>query len=382
MIGADDVTTTRRVWLRNALGAVGGGAVGATAGAATPATPASAHGGGAHPAAGASPPAAARCATAPRRPVVRPPRLKPGDTIALINPSGAVFEREPYDVATETLRALGFAVREAPHLRHRRGHFAGADADRAADINALFADPTVHGLLALAGGSGGHRVLPRLDWATIARRPKFFGGFSDLTSLVNAVHAHTGLVTFHCPLGVSQWNAFSVEQFRTVVVDAAAPTLRNAPETDDAVVPKAGRTRTIRGGRARGPLVGGNLAVFASLAGSGHWPALDGAILFLEEVNEYIYRCDRMLGTLALAGAFDRLAGVVVGAFTRCEPGDGYGTLTLDEVFDDWFLPLDVPVYRGASFGHVAKKWTLPIGIDAEIDADAGTLRLLQPAVV
>ena len=181
---------------------------------------------------------------------------------------------------------------------------------------------------------------------------------------------------------MSQWNAFSVAQFRAVAIDGAAATMANPVEAEDALVPKGSRTRTIRGGRARGPLVGGNLAVFSALAGSGYWPRLDGAILFLEEVNEYIYRCDRMIGTLALAGALDRLAGVVLGAFTRCEPGDGYASLTLDEVFDDWFGPLGVPVYRGASFGHVARKFTLPIGAEAEIDADAGTLRLLAPAVV
>ena len=325
---------------------------------------------------------AAAAAAVGARAAIRPRRLRPGDTIALVNPSGAVFEREPYDIAAETLRALGFAVREAPHLRSRRGPYAGTDAERAADVNAMFADPGVDGLLALTGGSGGHRILPLIDYAAVARTPKFIGGFSDLTALLNAIHARTGLVTFHCPLGVSQWNAFSVEQFRTVAIDGAAATMANPVEAEDALVPKGSRTRTIRGGRARGPLVGGNLAVFSALAGSGYWPRLDGAILFLEEVNEYIYRCDRMIGTLALAGALDRLAGVVLGAFTRCEPGDGYASLTLDEVFDDWFGPLGVPVYRGASFGHVARKFTLPIGAEAEIDADAGTLRLLAPAVV
>ena len=102
----------------------------------------------------------------------------------------------------------------------------------------------------------------------------------------------------------------------------------------------------------------------------------------LEDVNEYIYRVDRMLSTLKLAGALDRLAGVVLGAFTKCEPGDGFGTLTLDEVFDDYFLGLGVPVFSGASFGHIRRKYTLPIGHEVEMDADAGTIRFLQAAVV
>lgn len=324
----------------------------------------------------------AQAAPPPRLPAVRARRLHPGDTVALINPSGAIYERAPYDIAIESLLALGFKVREAPHLRARRGQFAGTDAERAGDVNAMFADPGVQGILAMTGGSGGNRILPLIDYAGIARNPKFLGGYSDLTALINAVQARTGLVTFHCPMGASEWNEFSVQWLRAAVMDAQALTLANALEREDALVPKAGRTATLRGGRARGVLVGGNLAVLAAMAGSAYWPRFDGAILFLEEINEYIYRVDRTLSTLKLAGAFDDLAGVVLGAFTNCTPGDGYGTLTLDEVFDDYFRPLNVPVYSGAQFGHIKRKFTLPVGLEVEIDADAGTLRYLQPAVI
>ena len=324
---------------------------------------------------------AAAAQTAPRQPLIRARRLQRGDTLALINPSGAIHEREPYRVATESLQALGFKVREAPNLRARYGHLAGSDAQRAADVGAMFADPGVHGLLAMTGGSGGNRILPLLDYAQIRLTPKFLGGFSDLTALINAVHAKTGLVTFHCPMAASEWNAFSVEHFRGTLLDAQAMLLANPKEDDGNIVSKTGRITTLRGGRARGPLLGGNLAVLTSMAGSPYWPAFDGAILFLEDVNEYIYRVDRMLSTLMLNGVLQRLAGVVLGAFTNCEPGDGFGTLTLDEVFDDYFLPLKVPVYRGAQFGHIKRKFTLPVGLDVEMDADAGTLRYLQPAV-
>jgi muramoyltetrapeptide carboxypeptidase len=327
-------------------------------------------------------PAAAAAATA-RPAALRARRLQPGDTVALINPSGAIYERAPYDIAIESLQALGFKVREAPHLRARRGHFAGSDAERAGDVNAMFADPGVHGILAMTGGSGGNRILPLVDYGLIRRNPKFLGGYSDLTALINAVHMQTGLVTFHCPMAASEWNEFSVQWLRGAVMEAQALTLANQREREDALVPSGGRTTTLRGGRARGPLVGGNLAVLSSMAGSAYWPRFDGAVLFLEEVNEYIYRVDRMLSTLKLAGALDRLAGVVLGAFTKCGPGDGgYGTLTLDEVFDDYFGMLQVPVYAGAQFGHIKKKFTLPVGLEVEIDADAGTLRYLQPAVL
>ena len=326
--------------------------------------------------------AVAQTAATARLPAMRAPRLQPGDTVALINPSNAIHERAPYVTTTEALQALGFKVREAPHLRARYGHFAGTDAQRAGDVNAMFADPTVHGILAMTGGSGGGRILPLIDYAAIRRTPKFLGGFSDLTALINAVNAKTGLVTFHCPMGNSEWNAFDAEQFRGAVMDAKPMLLVNPQDRAEGLVTKTNRTAVIRSGTARGPLVGGNLAVFSALAGSGYWPSMDGAILCLEDVNEFIYRVDRMLSTCKLAGAFDRLAGVVLGAFTKCEPGDGFGTLTLDEVFDDYFKGLGIPVYSGASFGHIRRKFTLPLGLDVEMDADAGTIRYLQPAVL
>ena len=320
---------------------------------------------------------------APRPPLLRARRLQPGDTIALINPSNAVHERTPYVLAAESLQALGFKVREAPNLRARYGQFGGTDAQRAGDVNAMFADPGVQGILAMTGGSGGNRILPLIDYGLIARNPKVLGGFSDLTALINAVQARTGLVTFHCPMAVSEWNPFSVQWLRGALIDAQALTLSNTLEKEDVLVPRNGRITTLRSGRARGPLVGGNLAVLSAMAGSKYWPDFDGAVLFLEEINEPIYRVDRMLSTLKLAGALDRLAGVVLGAFTNCGPGDNsYGVLTLDEVFDDYFMPLKVPVYSGALFGHIRRKFTLPVGLDVEMDADAGSIRYLQAAVV
>jgi muramoyltetrapeptide carboxypeptidase len=316
--------------------------------------------------------------TLPSPPTTRPRALREGDLIGLFNPSGAVYERAPYDETRRALQALGLRTREAPNARARYGHMAGTPQQRADDIHALFADPEVAGLLAITGGSGANRVLPLLNYELIARHPKFLGGYSDLTALINAVFAKTGLVTFHAPLGRSDWTAFSSAHFRAVAMQAEPCTLPLALPGEPAPEP----VLTIRGGVARGPLVGGNLAVLSSLAGTPYLPAFDGAILFLEDVNEYIYRVDRMLSTLLLGGQLARVAGVVLGGFTHCGPSEGsFGTLTLDEVFEDYFGPLGVPVFRGAPFGHIARKMTLPVGTPVEMDADAGTLHLLQAAV-
>jgi muramoyltetrapeptide carboxypeptidase len=316
-------------------------------------------------------------------PLIRPRRLQPGDTIGLINPSGAIYERAPFEQTQQALQALGFRVREAPNVRARYGHMAGTPAQRASDIHTLFADPGIAGILAITGGSGANRVLPLLDYGLIAANPKFLGGFSDLTALISAVHVKTGLVTFHSPLSRSAWNSFTVDHFKAVAMQAQAHLLRNTLVHGDDLVPSEGLTTTLRGGTARGRLLGGNLAVLTSLAGTPYMPSLDGAILFLEDVNEYVYRVDRMLSTLMLGGALQGVAGVVLGGFTNCMPSEGsFGTLTLDEVFDDYFGALGVPVYRGAQFGHVARKFTLPLGVLAEMDADAGTVQLLEPAVL
>lgn len=311
------------------------------------------------------------------------PRLRPGDTLGLVSPANATYEREPLEIAVESLQALGFKVKLGAHVRGRYGQFGGTDAQRAADINDFFADDSVAGLIALTGGSGCNRIVDKLNYALIRRKPKFFGGFSDLTSLVNAIHQQTGLVTFHSPVAGSEWNEFSVASFKSTVMDAQATLMQNPKgERGAGLVQTQDRISTLRPGQASGALVGGNLAVLSSLAGTPFFPDCRGAILFLEEINEYIYRVDRMLSTLRLCGALDRLAGVVLGKFTNCGPGDGnYGTLTLDEVFDDYFLPLNVPVYRGAMIGHIKRKFTVPVGAPARMDASAGTLQLLGPAV-
>lgn len=311
------------------------------------------------------------------------PRLRPGDTLGLVSPANATFEREPLKIAIESLQALGFKVKPGQHVAARRGPFAGSDTQRAADVNAMFADDSVAGILAMTGGSGCNRIVDQLDYGLIKRKPKFFGGFSDLTCLVNAIHRQTGLVAFHSPVAVSEWNDYSVQSFKAIAMNAEAAVLRNPVlKPVDDLVAREERITTIRTGKAQGRLVGGNLTVLASLAGTPYFPDCRGAILFLEDINEYIYRIDRCLSTLRLAGALSQLAGVVLGRFTKCEPGDGYGSLTLDEVFDDYFLPLNVPVYRGAAIGHIKRKLTVPVGAVAEMDADAGTLRLLQPAVL
>ncbi|MGJ4801863.1 S66 peptidase family protein [Luteimonas sp. SDU82] len=316
-------------------------------------------------------------ASSPARLLPRP--LARGDTVALVSPSAATDERLSLQLSREVMEALGFRVKTGRHYDARRGHLAGADEARAADLNAAFADDEVKAVICVRGGSGAARVLPLLDYDAIRANPKVLLGYSDITALHNAILARTGLVTFHGPNGTGSWNRFNSEQFERVFFGRELMDYRNPVEAGDELVPRRNRTLTIAGGKARGELVGGNLTVLTALAGSPYLPDFSGKILFLEDVAEAPYRIDRMLSTLKLMGALDRIAGFVFGECTDCDPGDGYGSLTLDEIFDDHIKPLGIPAYRGAMIGHIPRQFIVPVGGRVEMDADAGSFRLLDP---
>ena len=320
---------------------------------------------------------AARTAASPQRLLPRP--LSPGDTVALVSPSSAVSDPFDLQLAREVMEALGLRVVAGDHYAARRGHLAGTDAERAGDLNAAFADPGVAAIVCTRGGSGAARLLPLLDYDAIRANPKALLGYSDVTALHCAIQARTGLVTFHGPIGTGSWNRFNADQFRRVFFERELMRYENRIEAGDELVPRRNRTRTLVPGKARGRLLGGNLTVLTALAGSPYLPEFDGAILFLEDVSEAPYRVDRMLTTLKLMGVLDRIAGFVFGECTDCEPGDGYGSLTLSQILDDFVVPLGIPAYTGAMIGHIREQFILPVGGDVELDADAGTLRLLAP---
>ena len=243
----------------------------------------------------------------------------------------------------------------------------------------MFADKAVKAIVCTRGGSGAARLLPLLDYAVIRRNPKILLGYSDITALHCAIQAKTGLVTFHGQIGSGSWNKFNVDQFQRVLLDRELPEYRNKSDIGDELVRRQNRTWTIRGGKARGELIGGNLTVLTALAGSPYLPDFSSKILFLEDVSEAPDRVDRMFSTLKLMGALDRIAGFVFGQCTDCDPGDGYGSLTLEQILDDYIRPLRIPAYRGAMIGHIREQFILPVGGMVELDADAGTLRMLEP---
>lgn len=318
-------------------------------------------------------------AASPRAAPIRPPRLRPGDRVGLVNPATAAFDTTAIEIAKESLEALGLEVVLGPNYFARRGYLAGTDEQRASDIMGFFRDESVRGIWA-RGGWGSARVLPRLDYDVIAANPKVLVGYSDTTALLSGVHRRTGLVTFHGPFPRSR---FTADAQRALLFDGAAPTLANPTEVAaDETVQTEDRVQTLVPGKATGRIVGGNLTVLTAIVGTPYVHAFDEAILFLEDVNEAIYRVDRMMTQLALSGALSRIRGFVFGRCTDCPPGDGHGSLTLEDVLRDHVEPLGIPAFRGTMIGHISKQFTIPLGVEVEMDADAGTIRVTEPAVI
>lgn len=314
---------------------------------------------------------------------ILPTRLSPGDTVGVVAPASATFQTVDIAIARESLEAMGLKVKIGRHVLARHGYLAGRDEDRAADINTFFADEDVRAVLPIRGGWGSSRVLPHLDYDLIRSNPKVVVGFSDITALHMAIVAKTGLVTFHGPNGLGRWDEWSLDYFKRVLFGGEAVTFGNPTKLSDrnALAQTEHRVQTITPGTARGRLLGGNLTVLTAILGSPYVPSFDGAILFLEDVGEDLYRVDRMFTQLKLAGVLERIRGFVFGTCAECEPGEGFASLTLEEILGDHIRPLGVPAWFGAMIGHQTPQWTVPVGIDAEIDAANGTIRMLAPAV-
>ncbi|NJO93522.1 MAG: LD-carboxypeptidase, partial [Hydrococcus sp. RM1_1_31] len=226
--------------------------------------------------------------------------------------------------------------------------------------------------------------LPYLDYEMIRRHPKIIVGFSDMTALILGIYAQTNLITFHGPNGLSSWRTEQTESFRRVLFAAQTVTFQNQRDRDDEnrLMQVKNRIQTIYPGQARGRLIGGNLTILSTLIGTPYLPDMKGAILFVEDTGETIYRIDRLLTHLKLAGIFEQLAGFIFGQCINCLPNGDYGSLTLEEVIWNIIQPLEIPAWYGAQIGHLENILTLAIGVEVEIDANIGTIQMLASAVM
>jgi muramoyltetrapeptide carboxypeptidase len=315
--------------------------------------------------------------------LIKPERLRLGDTVGIIAPASASSRLDAAERSAAALEKLGFKPRLAAHLRQRLGFLAGTDEERAADVMSLFADPEVKAIICLRGGYGSARLLPLLDFAVIRQNPKILVGYSDITSLHCALNGKANLVSFHAPmldaaLANPDLPAFTLQSLlKTVMEPVPAGPLGAGCEPKSAV--------TLRGGRASGELIGGNLSVLVTTLGTPWQPSFAGKILFIEDVDEAPYRYDRMLTHLLNAGVLQQVAGVAVGFNSQCHDPKAAEAKeyrqTLEDVLADRLGRLTVPVVRDLPFGHVALNATLPVGIQATLEGDAAELVITEAAV-
>lgn len=324
-------------------------------------------------------PAAALAGSKGNRKMIYPPRLKPGDLVAIISPAGATESEASLAQAIVNVESLGLRVRRMPNLGQQWGYLGGTDEQRASDLNEAIRDREVKGIICLRGGYGTMRILPRLDYKALTKDPKVILGYSDITGLLNAFARKSGVVTFHGPIAEAKFLGFEGENLRRAIMEGEELNLFPNPTSlaGDPVYPPL---RTIQSGKARGRLIGGNLSLIEPCAGTPYGPDFKDAILFLEDVAEAPYRVDRMLTSLWLRGELQKLNGIVFGDFRlpRDEPIDpGPDSFSMDQVFDNLRTWVKCPIFCGLHAGHIRDKLTLPIGGLAEIDADARTLQFV-----
>lgn len=289
--------------------------------------------------------------------LIKPPALRPGDLVGVAAPAGPVKEDE-LGPGLDLLRSLGLEVVTGRHVYDKRGYTAGSDRARLEDLHHMLAREDIRAVFCARGGYGSMRLLPALDFVLAAGRPKVVAGYSDVTAILLAIYQRSRVVTFHGPV-VKELPEKGVEDIAGILMDeqiSASPM----------VLDLSGKGLVLTAGLARGKVLGGNLSILTHLAGTPYMPDLEGAVLFLEETGEPLYRVDRMITHLALSGVFRGLAGLLIGDFIGC--GDPYA---VQDLLMEHVGPLEIPVMAGFPVGHGRVNRLVPMGLEATVDTAA-----------
>ncbi len=314
--------------------------------------------------------------------IVKPKRLSVGSRVAVISPSSGVSE-QTFEDALKNLGDLGFVTEVGKYARGGIGFLSGTDQERLHDLHWAFAERRFDAVWCVRGGYGASRLLPDLNYKLIKKNPKVFVGFSDITALHNAIFQKTGLITFHGPVGASNFTAYTKTHVLNALMNPVSRYEVRLPPVPVGEDPEMYRTRVITPGVCRGRLIGGNLSLLTAMAGTPYeLKKIKGDILFLEDVNEQPYRIDRMFTQLRQSVKLHSLSGIALGVFTRSEPDQSAPSHSLIEVFQDRLGDLGIPVIYGLSFGHIRNQFTLPIGISAELNTATSTITFLESGVI
>lgn len=317
--------------------------------------------------------------------IVKPKALRRGDAIGVVVPAGPV-NRERIDRALVRIQERGFRTKTYGDIYRSHGYLAGDDATRAAELMEAFADPEASAIWCARGGYGVMRLLDRIDFGVIRRNPKIFVGFSDITALHHAIHQATGLITFHGP---NLQDGFGKPDDMPTVNERslwrAILANNQAPVGDETPIDLTGadtsQLRSLHGGVSTARLTGGNLAVIAGMMGTAYEVETSGRILFLEDIGERLYRIDRYLSQLRLAGKLRDVAGVLLGGFSYDDGDQADDPTAIAALCHEFFAYLGVPVLAGFPAGHETFNLTVPIGGLIKLDADAKQVTLLENCV-
>ena len=296
---------------------------------------------------------------------VLPRALEPGDTLGIVAPASP-FDRELFDAGLRVLEFMNFNLVIPDAIFDRNGYLAGSDQHRADLLNQLFADSDIDGIICARGGYGAFRILPLLDVDAIACHPKVFVGFSDITVLLNFLVQRCRMVAFHGPTVTTLGKADPSTRDRFLL----------ALSKPEPLSITAASKQVIQPGIITGRFFCGNLTLFCHLTGTPFQPDFSGGILLIEDQGEAPYRIDRMLTQMRLAGCFDGLAGLALGAFTDCGSADEIHRIVADRLGG-----MNLPILAGFEVGHETVNMTLPVGLPVRLDTYSGTLTFAGPAV-
>lgn len=305
--------------------------------------------------------------------MIKPKALKLGDTIGIIAPASPATD-ERVIKAQERLIQMGFKVKMGKSPYERYGYLSGTDVVRAEDINTMFKDKEVDGIICIRGGYGTPRILQLLDYQAIKDNPKIFVGYSDITALHIAFTQIAGLVTYHGPMVASDM----IGDFSDFSKDNLFRAIMNTEPMGKISNPEGEEITTINGGIAEGTIIGGNLSLIADTIGTPYEIDVKGKILFIEEVGEEPYNIDRMLNQLRLSGKLQEANGIILGDFNDCESKKHDENLTLEQVINDQIKPIGKPTIYNLQAGHCNPMVTLPLGVKARLDADKKELIILE----
>jgi muramoyltetrapeptide carboxypeptidase len=307
--------------------------------------------------------------------LIKPPRLKPGDTVGIIAPSSPAFEQGHVEYSFSRLKKLGLKYKLGKHVFERYGDLAGRDEARLEDLHTIWSDPEVNVVMPLRGGTGSVRLLPKIDFDLLAKHPKILVGFSDITGLLIPIHQKTGLVTFHGPTLGNFFEAdYTYRHFKEALMgEQAIGAVEDPPEPE--YKPKYPPPRMVlRAGKATGQLIGGSLTLIKQMLGTPYEVETAGKIFFIEDVGEEPHSVERMLVQLKMANKFHNATAIIVGESVDCKPGESARKVSqlndsLESVLREQLGDLNVPVVYGLRLGHGVEKFTVPLGVMATLDA-------------